>query len=490
MKHRHRNAARRRLRVVGLLLSLGLVATACSGDDADRDAAATPTFGDEEPTAAPDGPAGTEGPGGADISDGSDQPDGPASEEEPSPIFEPEGERTVPEEVPPEEVRVVRVGYAFPDLAAFAVLNEDFGIGDPQLQAEAVVDGWRRQGLLPPGIEVDLVFASYNIISTTDKIAACTELAEDADVDIAVSGLTFWVGAECLAERFGIPVIATEGEDRATYQRGAPWLFTLRPDDITYYSAFADWAIDQGILADRRVGLFFETPLTDGVDAMRGRLEAAGVQIVSVTETSGEGIGGPEDRTVVQRFLDDEVDVVLPLVGGSSAVNMYNFAESQGYRPVYLDVDYAEHTTDVAAKTNPANQYDGTLAMTVTRIGEQAGGVENAGAEACLANYERYAAQDISRQPPESGEYSSILRTCDLFTVLLAALTGAADDPSGANFVAALEQAGRIELVGSAGGSFSAEDHSLIDEYRTIQWDAACPCWRAQDDFAAMAPAN
>ena len=88
--------------------------------------------------------------------------------------------------------------------------------------------------------------------------------------------------------------------------------------------------------------------------------------------------------------------------------------------------------------------------MTVTRIGEQAGGVDNPAAEACLANYERYSGDDISREPPESGEFSSILRTCDLFTILLAGLTGAADDLTPEGLVASLETAGEIELVGSA----------------------------------------
>lgn len=382
--------------------------------------------------------------------------------------------------------QVVKIGYAFPDLAPFAVLNKDLGIGDPALQAEAVVDNWRREGLLPPGIDIELIASPYNIIDVAAKQGVCTSLAQDEEVFAVVSGIAFSVGAECLATRYQIPVIDTDSGEPSLYERGAPWLFTLRPDTATNLVSYAQWAIDTGELDGKRVGMYFETKIAEGVAAMTEYFEQAGINLVSVTETSGIGIGGAEDTLSIERFIADGVEVGLPLVGGSSAANMYNYAEGQGYRPVYLDMDYSEHTTDIAAKTNPASQYDGTLAMTATRIGERASGFDNPGAEACLANYERYAAVDIPREGIESGEYSSILRTCDLFAILLAGLHGAADNLTKENFVAALENSGTIELVGSGNGSFTPDDHSFIDEYRTVQWDASCPCWKALDDFRPL----
>lgn len=383
-------------------------------------------------------------------------------------------------------VQVIKIGYAFPDLASFAVLNKDFAIGDPGLQAEAVVDGWRRDGLLPPGIEIELVAVAYNIIDPQAKQGVCTQLAEDEDVFAVVSGISFTVGAECLATRYQVPVIDTDGAEPSLYERAAPWLFTLRPDTAKQLVNYGHWAIDSGELDGKRVGMYFETKIIEGVNALQALFEEEGINLVSVTETSGIGIGGAEDTLSIERFIAEDVEVGLPLVGGSSAANMYNFAEGQGYRPLWLDMDYSEHTTDVAAKTNPDAQYDGVRAMTVSRVGERAGGIDNPGAEACIANYERYAAVDIPREGIESGEYSSILRTCDLFAVLLTGLTGAADDMTRENFIAALENGGTVELVGSGNGSFSAEDHSFIDEYRTIQWDAACPCWKAVSEFSPL----
>ena len=286
-----------KFRAASLLAAAALIAAACSSGD---DKSSESTVADSTPT---DDTAGTD---------------------------------TTAASVP---TQVIKIGYAFPDLAAFAVLNKDFAIGDPALQAEAVVDGWRRDGLLPPGIDIELVAAPYNIIDPQAKLGVCTSLAEDSDVFAVVSGISFTDGAECLATRYQVPVIDTDGAEPSLYERGAPWLFTLRPDHVTQLVNYGQWAIDSGALDGKRVGLYFETRLAEGVVAMRELFDQAGVNLVSVTETSGIGIGGAEDTLSIERFINEGVEVGLPVVGGSSAANMYNFAEGQDYHPVYLDLD-------------------------------------------------------------------------------------------------------------------------------------------------------
>ena len=174
-------------------------------------------------------------------------------------------------------------------------------------------------------------------------------------------------------------------------------------------------------------------------------------------------------------------------MGGSSLAGVLGFSESQGYRPVYLSTDYGEQTADVQAKSLPAEQFDGAVAVTMKRAGEIAAGMVNEEAEACLSNYERYSGTDIERRAPESGEFASILRTCDLLSLVLAGLHGAAADLTRENFVAALETSGDFTPAGVAPGAFGPGDHSLVDHYRAIQWDAGCPCWVAVSDFTPMA---
>jgi len=479
-------------RVVAAAAVLSVMAAACGSDSSEpvtEPASQTAQQPETQATNPPEGAEQPETPAGESTDDASaGTPDDTATEEAPATTAAPAETSEESVEAPATTVpaRIVRIGVAFPDLAAFAVLNPEFGIGDPEAQALAVVDQWVREGLLPDGIGVELVFGKYNIISDSAKLGVCTSLAQDAEVFAAVSSVSFTVGAECLATRFQIPVIDADGAPPSLYQRGAPWFFTLRADHGKHLRSYIQWAIDNGMFAGN-VGVYYETRLDEGVEEMREQVAAAGLEIASETATSGEGVGSPEDPIAVQRFIADGVDVVLPIVGGSSLAGVLGFAESQGFRPTYLSTDYGEQTADIQAKTLPPEQYDGAMAVTMKRVGEVAAGMVNNEAEACLSNYERYSGTDIERRAPESGEYGSILRTCDLLSLVLAGLHGAADDLTKENFVAALENSGDFTPAGVAPGSFGPGDHSLVDHYRAIRWDAGCPCWVAASDFTALA---
>ena len=377
-------------RVVAAAAVLSMVAAACGSDSSEpvTEPASQPAQQQETQTTSPPEEAGQPETPADESVPADDAPAGAAddaAEEAPATTAAPAETGTTTDEPPATTVpaRIVRIGVAFPDLEAFAVLNPEFGIGDPEAQALAVVDQWVREGLLPEGIGVELVFGKYNIISDSAKLGVCTAFAQDSDVFAAVSSVSFTVGAECLATRFQIPVIDADGAPPSLYQRGAPWFFTLRADHAKHLRSYAQWAIDNGLF-NNRVGMYYETRLDEGVEAMRELVAAAGLEITSETATSGEGVGSPEDPIAVQRFIVDGVEVVLPLVGGSSLAGVLGFSESQGFRPVYLSTDYGEQTADVQAKTLPAEQFDGAMAVTMKRAGEIAAGMVNEEAEACL----------------------------------------------------------------------------------------------------------
>jgi len=196
-------------------------------------------------------------------------------------------------------------------------------------------------------------------------------------------------------------------------------------------------------------------------------------------------MGGPEDIVAMQRFIAEDVDVVLPLIGSSSAQSGYYFAEEQSYKPTVYDLDYEEHTQDLVGKTNP-EWYDGTLAMTMTRVGEIGTEFDTAAADACLDNYDSYAGTDTPRVSPTSPEVNSILQTCDVLNVVLAGLQGLVTTPAPDDFVAGIESAGEFPFASVGDGSFSMTDHSGTDYYRIVQFSLACKCWVATSDFVPM----
>ncbi|MCE9620985.1 MAG: ABC transporter substrate-binding protein [Actinomycetia bacterium] len=379
---------------------------------------------------------------------------------------------------------VIKIGFAYPDLSGIAALNPKAGLGDPALQAEAVVNGWMRDGLLPAGMTIELVPEAYNIIDRSAQEGVCVSLAEDHDVFAVAAGIQFLRGTECLADRYSVPVIGADGTSRDSYERGAPYMFTLRADTETQLRTFGRWAVESGALEGKRIGLYYETPLEAGVAAMKDEFAAAGYEVVSESTSTGIGMGGPEDIVAWQRFIEDDVDVVLPLIGSSSAQSGYFFAAEQGYQPLVLDLDYEEHTQDLVGKTNP-DWYVGTQAMTMTRVGEIGTEFDTAAAEACLANYESYAGVDIPRTSPTSPETNSILQTCDVLAVVLAGLQSMTA-PDADAFVAGIENAGEFHFASVGDGAFSATDHSATDNYRIVQFSGDCTCWVAISDFAPM----
>ncbi len=379
---------------------------------------------------------------------------------------------------------VIKIGFAYPDLSGIAALNPKASLGDPALQAEAVVNGWLRDGLLPAGMTIELVPESYNIIDRSAQEGVCVSLAEDHNVFAVATGIQFLRGTECLADRYSIPVIGADGTSRDSYERGAPYMFTLRADTETQLRTYGRWAVDSGALEGKRIGLYYETPLEAGVAAMKEEFAAAGYEVVSESTSTGIGMGGPEDIVAWQRFIEDDVDVVLPLIGSSSAQSGYFFAQDQGYEPLVLDLDYEEHTQDLVGKTNP-EWYAGTEAMTMTRVGEIGTEFDTAAAEACLANYESYAGVDIPRTSPTSPETNSILQTCDVMAVVLAGLQSMTS-PDADAFVAGIENAGEFHFASVGDGTYSATDHSGTDNYRIVQFSGDCTCWVAISDFASM----
>ena len=293
---------------LGCLLAAAMLAAACGGGDgpeavpaADQAAVDTPVP-DTQDEAAPEvaAPADDEQPAAQPSTEEVTRSDEDAADTvEPSAAEEPAVVEAEPEPAPAVVERTITIGVAYPDVSAFATLNKKFSIGDPEQQAAAVLDGWRRDGLLPVnGTDIELVFRKYSIINTSDKLGVCTGFAQDDDVFAVVSGRDFTVGAECLASRFDIPTIDLMGASPSVYDR-APRLFTIRPNEADVLRAYVQWADSRGFFDGATVGVFWDTRSEEAVEAFKEAMAAAGHSIAVEVASDGEGIGSPQDQISV-----------------------------------------------------------------------------------------------------------------------------------------------------------------------------------------------
>ncbi|MEQ1874420.1 MAG: ABC transporter substrate-binding protein, partial [Ilumatobacteraceae bacterium] len=278
----------------------------------------------------------------------------------------------------PAEVRqTLKIGFAYQDVGAFAVLNDKFSIGEVELQAAAVIEAWRRDGMLPlNGVDLEFVYAEFNHLSPEDQLGVCTRFAQDEEVFAVISSRDFPIGAKCLTERYGIPVIDSSGLTRSDYELGAPWLFTVRADQSQVMEFFVKWADANGAFDGKSIGLYWDTRSEEAHDAFVAALAEIGVEIASDLPSDGEGIGSPQDQIVVQRFMADGADLAILMVGSSSVTNFLASAEQQGYSPSLLFPEWANQLTDVSTQAFPQSLMDGVQAMTMSRVGEVAAGFD------------------------------------------------------------------------------------------------------------------
>ncbi len=383
------------------------------------------------------------------------------------------------------EVTTLKIGYAYQDVSAFAILSKKFSLGDIELQAQAVLESWRRDGLLPPGIDIELVFAKFNTLSPEDILGACNKLAQDEHVFAVIASRDFGVGSQCLAERFGIPTISSQGMSTSAYERGAPWLFSVQPTESQAMLSFVKWASDRGALDGKHVGIYWDTRSEEAADDLKAALTDLGVDIASDLPSDGEGIGSPQDAIVVQRFVADGVDFPILMVGTSSVTSFLAVSETQGYSPDFLWFEWASQLNDVATDALPQTLINGVQAMTFSRVGELAAGIDlSPAAQICIDNYEAFAGEDVDMSVPASAATGQLLFTCDLMSILLEGLKNAGPNPTAESLAASYEMITDLEMAWWGNVSFSADKHAGVGQVRTITWTTDCGCWTAEGEFA------
>jgi hypothetical protein len=249
------------------------------------------------------------------------------------------------------------------------------------------------------------------------------------------------------------------------------------------------WADGRGLLKGRRIGVYHLSDPQESAlvsRSVKGELAKLGYKLTAEATTSN-ALGGPDDALAVQQFRTKAVNLAILLTSRGGFMQQ---AEAQGYKPTYVDTDYGGGTSDVGTNQYPAHQFDGTQSMTTVRRGEPAAGLPSSpDMEPCVRNYERYSGRKVAR-PGQSGheaaEWVFIVLACDEGKVLLQALRAAGPNLTPASFVQGLESLRGVSLIRYPNISFGPGRHQGVDQQRTLQWRAACTCWRATGQFEGL----
>lgn len=379
----------------------------------------------------------------------------------------------------------IRIGVGLPDISAIAALGPGYDDGDQRKQMEAVLDGWKRQGLVPVhGRDVEFVYREYNILSAEQARAACIGFVQDDKV-FAVIAVHNFAASECVAGEFRTPLLVSNAPGDLTFQRAHPYLYALEASASRILRNWPHWAERRGLLRGKTIGLYMssnEQAREEVARTFTAELKKLGYKI-AVEVTTDSDTGGPTDAVAVQRFKAAGVDLVV-LVLGLGRTSFLQQAEAQNYRPTYIANDLGYATTDTGAGTHDPNQWDGTYGMTGMRYGEAAGGIPAPPeALACIANYERYSGRRGVTRESREAEWIATNQGCDEARVMLYGLQKAGRNLTPATLVAALDSLTNMQQGIHSNTTFTPKKHDGGNLQRTLQWSRGCTCWKALSPF-------
>jgi hypothetical protein len=385
--------------------------------------------------------------------------------------------------------RPIRLGVGLPDIGAVAALGPGYDQGDPHAHVESILAQLRAEGRLPiHGRDIEPVYRTYNILSAESQRSACEGFAQDDDVFAVVAISNFDVGYECVTEEYGIPLLTSNGVTDELYA-STPNMISLQMSLERHLRNFVEWADRRGFLDGRRIGVYYGTDPTEARMARQnvlGPLMDRGHTVAAEVQTSESTTGGPTDSVAVQRFRANQVEVAILLVSPIAKTNFMTQANTQGYRPTYLENDLASSTTTTATSTYPAQHFDGSRGFTGLRFGEAAAGLaEPAPARWCREAVGRHSGRVLDREAREA-EFIASNRACDAFTILLDGLASAGPDLSANRFLGALSGLERREMGIHGDIGYQPGRQHGTETWRELVWRAGCTCWVAEGRFQPL----
>ncbi|MCU1463666.1 MAG: hypothetical protein JWO37_3741 [Acidimicrobiales bacterium] len=383
--------------------------------------------------------------------------------------------------------KTIKIGIAVPDLGAVAALGPGYDDGDPQKHMASILAAWKRAGLVPVnGRDVQFVYRRFNILDDSAARAACTGLVKDESVFMVIAIHSFGgTGGDCVTSELKTPLVTSDQISEGEATRTAPWFFTLQTSESRMERNWVNWADRRGLLRGKRIGLYYFTSEQGEVFAnIKAQLVKLGYGKMIVSEVASDTVGGgPQDVVAVQRFRAANVDFAWLVVDQLSQTNFMNNAQSQAYKPAYVESDYRFSTTNTATMTYPAGQFDRSYGMTFMHYGEGPAGIPPPPEAAqCVRDYAQYSGTTVDRQKRDA-EYTSLNEACDEGQVVLTALQRAGRALTPATFIAALETIQDMPMGIHGNVTFTASKHDGVDTQRTMQWHGSCGCWQALGTF-------
>ena len=377
---------------------------------------------------------------------------------------------------------------------AGAIGNSAVGQASPQIQrqmAQAVVDDINAHG----GVACRKLVVSFyeaNPIDPTSTQNVCLQIAQ-AGVFAVIGGFAYPASAnDCLAQQ-KIPLIANVAPTPSEAKQYYPYLMSAAPDPTTDFANAIFGMKTRGFFTAaqgfQKIAILEDDCSPEVNKALYNDLIQSGVPSRQIVKNDfscpSSGFASPNDMSqfATQDNLAHITNVVVA-TGGGSFKEFSNAAKGQGYKPKYLVSNYDGFLVTATGDTGPdPGNFDGTIVTTDTRFGENnTPGLTDPATQACIALFARHGL-------PSSYITGSYIggNNCTLF-LLFAAAAGHDQGLTRAGLAGGLGQVGRFAMVFpsqdsiyKAPGTTTPVKVTGGDYWWTIQFSAACTCWKVID---------
>lgn len=372
--------------------------------------------------------------------------------------------------------------------AVLAALGPQYNTGNIQSYWKSILAAWKREKITPiDGRNVTFDYAQYEVLATAgsspaeSQRAACLTL--DGDHVLAVVGVgDFTTGSDCLAT-YKIPVLTSAGATSAELTLDKPYLLQSTPTLNQTLTSWPYWAKEHGLLHKGVVlGTYhLADPATQAEinSSLKASLAKLGYHF-TVEATTEDELGSPADEAAVERMKAAGVNLVFLL----DATNAFlNAANRLNYHPRYTASDYLG-VASPAVDPFPANQLNGTLAMTVEppNFQEEPAPVASAATKACVQNYATYSGTTLTATTGDSGEYESLLGACGEAAILLDVLQKAGKNLNTTTYLDTMKAIDNLSVPGGVTLSFNGSP-AASSGVMTMEWQAGCKCYHILSGF-------
>ncbi|WP_419925155.1 hypothetical protein [Candidatus Poriferisocius sp.] len=480
-----------RLRFMGILTVLLLLAAACSGGDSEpaSDGGAQEPETQPEEAAPETAPPPTEAPEPADESEEPATEDAPSATEVPEPAEEPQ-EAPEPTEDPEEPEPIVltdsfrgvtaeaiKIGVVIIDVEIFGRDN-----GDVEAKWQAVIDDVNANGGVL-GRRLDPVIVRYSPLGDAETEAACVELTQDEQVFAATGPLL--TNLTCFTDVNDTIFINTFGVSQEEFDRSkavavGPGALPARSAAISVEALIAAGALDGP------VGVHAAADTGSERDHYVDALMAAGVDVVSETAST---VGGgdvaaseAEMQAFAQRWRADGAEIILA-VGIGSGLNVIAGLDRSPFRPavvltnssdldpqLYRDLGYTTDALEGAVAIGSLGFED------LAQAGEPS-------VVACIERFEAASGEivNISPEGDEPVNLNTTIWACQGVEIFSQIAIAAGPDLTNDSFRAAAEGGLSLKVTANSSASISAGKFDISDGSPILlAFDPAA------DDFVSM----